>query len=412
MHLLDCRAMTEKEAVSAMIRRHNELLPGEQLQVLVSHYENVRGGLLESRLRHQEHGCDDGSSQIIVERGLITVPGSAPGAHHVLTNADGDVWTCQRGPLVGRINMQTRRAEVVNSVLKLGTHLAFDAAGKRIIIPDRRVGELVALRPDSLEIEERWKVPGAPSGAAVSEDGIICTTGADSLSIVRPMVRGAETQVVRVGARPHDPIIGNDSAYVFVPCLLEHDLVKVRLSDGQIMGRINVGFGPAHLASDTATSRLYVANSWDGTVTALSEDGVVLGCAESGGWAHAIDITPDGRWVWVANFFDDTVAVFDAATLQRKALLETDPHPHGLNISPDGKRAVVTGYASSHVKVFDTHTWQELAHIEVGAGPSHTAFVPGSSMAAVACSVDDHVACVDLEAGKVTDMIVLKENLH
>lgn len=408
MQVLDCRKLTEKEAVSAMIRRHNELLPGETFQALVTSYETVRGGLLESRLRHQEHGCEDGTSQIIVERGLITVPGSAPGAHHVLANADGDVWTCQRGPLVGRINMETRRAEVVRPALKLGTHLALDAAGKRVVVPDRSVGELVALRADDLTVEQHWKVPGAPSGAVVGGDGIICTTGANSLTIVRPMARGAEAQVVRVGARPHDPIIGSDGAYVFVPCLLEHDLVKVRLSDGQIVGRINVGYGPAHLALNPETGRLFVANSWDGTVTALSEDGVVLGRAESGGWAHAIDITPDGRWVWVANFFDDTVAVFDAATLQRKALLNTDPHPHGLNISPDGNRAVVTGYASSYVKIFDTDNWQELAHIEVGAGPSHTAFVPGSPMAAIACSVDDHVACVDLEAGRVTDIVTLE----
>lgn len=410
MQVLDCREMTEKEAVKTMIRRHNELLPGERLEVLVSRYENVRGGLLESRLRHQEHGCEDGSSRLIVERGLAVVPGSAPGAHHVIANADGDVWTCQRGPLLARINMETRRAAVVSSALKLGTHLAFDAPRNRIVVPDRSVGELVALRADNLEVEQRWKVPGAPSGAAVSADGIICTTGASSLTIVRPKAGNDETQIVKVGARPHDPIIGSDGAFVFVPCLLEHDVVKVRLSDGQVMGRIAVGHGPAHLASDPAKGRLYVANSWDGTVAALNEDGVVLAHADSGGWAHAIDIMPDGRWVWVANFFDDTVAVFDAATLERKALLNTDPHPHGLNISPNGKRAVVTGYASSYIKVFDTGNWQELAHIDVGAGPSHTAFVPESPMAAVACSVDNHVACVDLEAGRVTDVIDLRSN--
>jgi DNA-binding beta-propeller fold protein YncE len=412
MKILDCREMTEKAAVSLMIKGHNDLLPGERLQAHVINYEKVRGGLLESRLRHQERRCEDGSSQITVERGLIAVPGSAHGAHHLLANADGDVWTCQRGPLAGRINMNTRRAEVINSVFKVGTHLAFDAAGQRIIVPDRPAGELVALRPTDLSIEQRWKVPGFPSGAVVSDDGIICTTGDSSLTIVRPMAGGSETQVVRVGARPHDPKVGSDGAYVFVPCLLEHDLVKVRLSDGQIIGRIDVGHGPAHLASDPKTKRLYVANSWDGTVCALSEDGVVLAHADSGGWAHAIDITPDGHWVWVANFLDDTVAVFDAMTLRRQALLSTDPHPHGLDISPDGKRAVVTGYASSYVRVFDATNWQELAHIEVGAGPSHTAFIPGSSMAAVACSVDDHIACIDLGTGKLTDKIRLGSVLN
>jgi DNA-binding beta-propeller fold protein YncE len=412
MEVLDCRQMKENEAVGAMIKRHNALSPGERFQAYVSNYDRVRGGLLESRVRHQEYRCQDGSSQLTVQRGSIAIPGSAPGAHHVLTDASGDVWACQRGPFVGRIDMTGRRMAAVRAIFKVGTHLAFDTARKRVVIPDRAAGELVALRCEDLSVEGRWKVRGAPSGAVVNGEGIMCTTGDSHLTIVRPRTSGFEAQIVRVGARPHDPIVGSDGAYVFVPCLLEHEVVKVRLSDGEVMGRIDVGHGPGHLASDPRTKRLYVANSWDGTMSAFNEDGVVIARSDSGGWAHAIDITPDGRWVWVANFLDDTVAVFDAATMQRKAVLDTDPHPHGLNISPDGKRAVVTGYASSYVRVFDVETMRMLAHIEVGAGPSHTAFVPGTSMAAVACSVDDHIACVDLDAGQVTNRVSLSSALH
>lgn len=412
MQVLDCRKMTERETVVAIIKKHNALPSGEQFQAHVSDYGKVRGSLLESRVRHREARCEDGSSRLALQRGSIAIPGSAPGAHHVLTDADGDVWACQRGPFLGRLDVAAGRAVAVRAVFKVGTHLAFDTARERIVVPDRAAGELVALRSGDLEVEGRWKVPGSPSGAVVSDEGIMCTTGDSHLTIVRPKAGGFEAQIVKVGARPHDPIVGSDGAHVFVPCLLEHYVVKVRLSDGHVVGRIDVGYGPAHLAPDPKNRRLYVANSWDGTMTALDEDGIVLARAESGGWAHAIDITPDGRWVWVANFLDDTVAVFDAATMQRRAVLDTDPHPHGLNISPDGKRAVVTGYASSHVRVFDVETLRMLAHIEVGAGPSHTAFVPGSSMAAVGCSVDDHIACVDLDAGRVTSRISLSSALH
>jgi YVTN family beta-propeller protein len=413
MEILDCRNMVGREAVNFIVRKYNALSPGKKLQAHVTNYEmELRGGLLERGLRHREERAEDGSWQITVERGLTTAQGSIPGVHHVIANADGDVWTCQRAPLAARVNVNTKRAEVVSSVLRKGSHLASDAAGNRIIIPDPIAGELVALRASDLKVEYRWKVAGHPQFAAISEDGIVCTTGDSSLTIVRPVAGDFETQIVRVGAGPHDPVIGSDGAHIFVPCMLEHDLVKVRLSDGQIMGRFSIGHGLAHTASDPKTKRIYVTNSWNGTVSAVSEDGIILAHADSGGWAHSIDITPDGRWVWVANFLDDTVAVFDATTLQRKALLNTDPYPHGLNISPDGKRAVVTGYASSHVKVFDAVKWEELAHIEVGYGPSHTAFIPGSSMAAIACSVDDHIACIDLEAGRVTDKVRLGPALN
>ena len=117
--------------------------------------------------------------------------------------------------------------------------------------------------------------------------------------------------------------------------------------------------------------------------------------AHSGGWAHAIEISPDGRRVYVANFLDDTVAVFDADTLTLVSSLPTDCYPHGLDVSPDGKYLVTTGFGSDHVKIFDTASHCELARVEVGAGSSHTAFAPDGT-AWIGCSISDHVAAVDL----------------
>jgi DNA-binding beta-propeller fold protein YncE len=413
MEILDCRNMTGRAAVNFIVKKYNALTPGAKLQAHIRDYEmEFRGGMLERGLRHREFRADDGSWQINVEREQTTAQGSTSGLHHVIANAEGDVWTCRRAPIAARLNVNSKRAEVAAPILQKGSHLAFDPAGRRVIIPDPAAGELVAVRENDLHVEQRWKVPGSPQFAAVSDDGVVITTGEATLTIVRPIGGDFETQTLTVGAGAHDPVIGRNGDYAFVPCALEHDLVKVRLSDGKIMGRTSVGYGLAHTTFDPNTGRLYVASSWDGTLFAVSEDGVILAQAESGGWAHAIDITPDGRWVWVANFLDDTVAVFDASSLQRKALLATDPYPHGLNISPDGARAVITGYSSSYVRVYDAVTWQELAHIEVGAGPSHTAFIPGSSIAAVGCSVDDHVACIDVNSGTLLDKISLEPAVH
>ena len=121
------------------------------------------------------------------------------------------------------------------------------------------------------------------------------------------------------------------------------------------------------------------------------------GC-ESGGWAHAIAITPDGRWVYVANFLDDTLAVFDSDTLARVALLPTEPYPHGLDISPDGRYAIATGFSSGHLRLYDAQAHGEIARIEVGLGSSHSVFLNDQDTAFVGCSVGDHVACVDLAA--------------
>jgi YVTN family beta-propeller protein len=231
----------------------------------------------------------------------------------------------------------------------------------------------------------------------VSADGSVCVTGpaTGTLTIARRHGDGYDAQTIAVGACPHDPLLTRDGAHVFVPCAGGSEVVKVRLVDGSVVGRCEVGDGPSHLALHPDGTRFYSANSWDGTVTCVTVDGKRVASAPSGRWAHAVDIAPDGGQVYVANFMDDTLAVFDAATLERVALLATDAYPHGLDVSPDGRYVIATGFASDYLRVFDAEALAEIARIEVGQGSSHTAIA--GKYAYVGCSVSDCIACVDLE---------------
>jgi YVTN family beta-propeller protein len=408
MKTLSCRNMPAPEAAKFMVEQFNGLAPGEKLEAEITDYDpGLRMWFLEAGLRHRPTRTEDGAWHIVVERGISPALGTVPGVHHLVTADDGTLWACKRGPKVARIAAGTREPELVRDAMTSGSHIAIDARAQRIVVADPRANELVALRAGDLAVEQRWKSPGGPELPVISPDGIVCVTGGatGTLTIVRPQARGFVEQVVEVGPTPHDPVITSDGLHTFVPCMGSDELVKVRLGDGVIVGRCRVGDGPSHVKADHRKKRIYAANSWDGTVTAVSEDGTVVAQADSGAWAHALVLTPDGASVWVANFLEDTVAVFDAETLERLAVLETEAYPHGLDISPDGKRAVVTGFASDHVRVFDVTTRTQIARIEVGRGGSHTGFIRGTSAAMVTCSVDDHLACIDLDSGKPTGRI-------
>ena len=99
--------------------------------------------------------------------------------------------------------------------------------------------------------------------------------------------------------------------------------------------------------------------------------------------------------------------MFDAGTLERVAVLDTDAYPHGLNISPDGSSVVATGFSSDHVRLFDAATYEEKARIKVGEGSAHTAFLPDNRTAFVGCSISDHLAVIDIESGTCTELIRL-----
>ncbi|MGH6969692.1 MAG: YncE family protein, partial [Stellaceae bacterium] len=316
---------------------------------------------------------------------------------------------CQRSPVVARIDGDTRRIAAVARALNSGSHLALDECADQVVVADPAAGELVALRCSDLAVMHRWVAPGGPQLPLVTSDGIVCVTGGatGTLTIVRPQAGNYVTQTVEVGSTPHDPALSSDGQYTFVPCMGATDLAKVRLSDGAIVGRCTVGDGPSHAKADHRRKRIYVANSWDGTLTALDEDGGVIASVASGRWAHAVCLTPDGGQIWVANFLDDTVAVFDATSLKRVALLETEAYPHGLDIAPDGRRAVVTGFASDYARVFEVPSGKLLARIQIGRGGAHTGFIGDSRTAVVTCSVADHLVFIDLDSVNAAGPITL-----
>ena len=297
-----------------------------------------------------------------------------------------------------RIDSGQRSVVGARAVARRASHLALHEPSNRLFVADAEAGEIIAVRADDLGEVQRWPAPGNPQLPLATPGGIVCVTGGvtGTLTVAWPRGLGYEARTLTVGANPHDPLLSGDGEFLFVPCAGAGELVKVRLGDARIVGRIPVGDGPSHLARSSDGSRVYSANSWDGTLSAVTVEGEHVGSAFSGRWAHAIAATPDARWVYVANFLDDTLSVFDAASLERVAVLATDAYPHGLDISHDGRYVIATGFASNHVRVYDCGTQLEIARIEVGQGSSHSVFAPDCGTAFIGCSVSDHVACVDL----------------
>jgi len=402
---LDCRGKGTA-AGRIVIERYNSLAPGSRFSARMNTYGSpLRVALLEAGLRHRALRSVDGTWELLIERGLSPAQGSIPGVHHVVDDGQGSVWASRRAPQVARIDAHERRVIAAVDVARGAAHLALDVERGRLYVADAAAGEILALRAADLKLLDRWAAPGAPQLPTVSPEGVVCVTGGanGTLTIARPRASGYDVETFPVGRSPHGTAISLDGGHVFVACAGDGELIKVRLSDGRVTGRCKVGDGPTHLR--TAGRRIYSANSWDGTVTCVTEEGEWVGHVTSGGWAHALEISPDQRWLWVANYYDDTLAVFDAKTLERVALLETDAYPHGVDISPDGRYVVATGFSSNTLRVYDAGARTLLRRVEVGYGSSHSAFA--GSNAFVGCSVADHLACIDLPAGNMTARIAL-----
>jgi len=404
---LDCRGWTVPRTGAALIARYNASQPGETYSALVNEWgPGLRMWLLEAGARHDVVPCNEGL-RVTIERSPSPAQGTIPGVHHIVRRGD-DVWASERGARVARIGAHDASVAACAAVAQKASHIALSPDGATLAVADPGANKVLALDAATLHVRAAWDSPGMPQLPLISADGIVCVTGGGTgtLTIARPAQAGYRTHIVSIGRAPHDPLLSRDGAHVWVPCAGSAEVVKVRLSDGSVIGRCSTGEGPAHLAGDPHTGRVYSANSWDGTVSCITDDGELVATVESGRWCHAIDITPDGRRVWAANFYDDTLAVFDGQTLERIALLASERYAHGLDVSPDGRWTVATGYGSDCVTVYDAAGCKLVARIEVGRGSSHTAFSADGASAHVGCSVSAHVAVLDLEraacAGKVS----------
>jgi len=397
--VLECRDMSVPEIGAAIFKFYNGLDDGGSFDVVLGAYSpGLRMWLIEGGAKHEAAQQDDGAWLLTITRGLSPGQGTIPGLHHVTTAPSGKVWTCERAQRLVCIDGASGEVLKTGTIATKASHLAIAADEKWVFVADPGANTLVAVDANDMSVKHKWSAPGGPQLPLVTDDGIVCVTGAGSgtLTIVRPKGDDFDEQTIEVGSCPHDPVTSQDGKYIFVPCAGDGLVVKVRLTDGEIIGRYVAGDGAAHLALHPDGTRLYSANTFDGTVSCLSVEGDMLAQAQSGHWAHQPEITPDGRFVYVANFLDDTLGVFDADSLEKKAQLPTEVYPHGLDVSPDGTRVIATGFGSDYVRIYDGVAHEQIARVKVGRGSSHSAFLKDSNIAYVGCSVDDHLAQIDL----------------
>ena len=111
---------------------------------------------------------------------------------------------------------------------------------------------------------------------------------------------------------------------------------------------------------------------------------------------YGIDITPDGRQVWVSG---RDLAVIDTAADEVVATVKTSEAETGrLRLTGDGKKVVVA--LSKKLAVFDAATRRLIAETELGASPKVLALSGDGRRAFLTNPDDDSVSVVDIVAGK------------
>ena len=191
------------------------------------------------------------------------------------------------------------------------------------------------------------------------------------------IVYAAVVACVAAGWAGPTPVVAAEKLYV----LSSHgdDMAVIDVATDKILRYVKVGAQPHGIAAPRSQDILWVANEHDSTLTAVDPltDKVIGTYSGFGGRLNEIEITPDGRFIYVPAYSDGTYEVFDT---QKKKIIKRIPvkgKPHNVVTSSDGRRMYLSPLAPNNdIYVVDTSTHSVITTIDVANGARPIAISP------------------------------------
>ncbi len=108
-----------------------------------------------------------------------------------------------------------------------------------------------------------------------------------------------------------------------------------------------------------------------------------------------LTVTPDGKWLYVAENLSNKVAVIDLATKQVVTKISVGEYPYDCLAAPDGKRVYVSNWGARSIAVIDTATNQVTGNIQTGDHPNDLEITRNGRTLYVANANSNTVSVID-----------------
>lgn len=287
------------------------------------------------------------------------------------------------------------------------------AANDLLLVVNKSDSTLAIVHPDTYEVLSLVETGFAPHEVYASPDGRFAYvsdygTGprpGNTVTVVDLDARAAAaTWDLGDNLRPHGIWVSRDGSRVWVTTEGSQTVVELDAASGEMLNVWETGQNVSHMVVPTPDeTKLYVANIGSGSVTVIDRrDNSVL-TVPTGAGAEGIDVSPDGREVWVSNRAEHTISIIDPATDEVVETFESGGMvPIRVKFTRDGAQVFVSNALSNSVTVFDAATRELAATIDVGAVPVGVLMAPDGGRAFVANTSDNRVTVIDVAALAVT----------
>jgi YVTN family beta-propeller protein len=255
--------------------------------------------------------------------------------------------------------------------------------GRRLFTTIESENSLKVIDTTTDKVVDTIALTGRPNQCASTPNGrYVCVPirNGNSVDIVDTLAR----KVVKVlpVLQPHNCYNADNDDAIFVSSMGDHEINLIDLKKMVYAKKIPVGGIPRPYAVSKDGKRLYVALSdFHGFVIASIPDQKIvarvelppappLTCRlEPHTPTHGIELSPDGKELWVTSLADSGVYVYDVASNQLSTEIPIGKCPNWITFSRDGRYAAVSNSGSDDSSIIDTHTRREVARVKVGRSP-------------------------------------------
>jgi YVTN family beta-propeller protein len=143
--------------------------------------------------------------------------------------------------------------------------------------------------------------------------------------------------------------------------------------------------------------RLYTANIGSDTVTSMPLATGKLRQIAVGKGPEGMDLSPDGRELWVAARGDGNLDIIDTQTETVRQTLRVGKMPIRVKFTPDGRHVLVSDATANQVVVFEAASRREIARLEVPGTPVGILIAPDGKRAFVAQTQLNQIVEIDLK---------------
>ena len=281
---------------------------------------------------------------------------------------------------------------------------------KYLLVLNKAEASLTILDPADLKILGKVPVGDSPHEVIASADGktaFVANYGAQQTpgSTLSMIDLAAKKELRRVDLsplmRPHG--IQEIGGKVYFSAETNRAIARYDPATNKVDWLMGTGQNASHMVVGSADQkRFYTANIGSDSVTMFEFANVPPAGSQIthipvGKQPEAIDLSPDGKEVWVGLNVEGAVDIVDTATKKFKEKVNLGGRPYRVKFTPDGKQVFATMLPTKEIIVIDAATRKEVRRIKLESTPLGIVFSKDGKFAFVTAVERDFVLKIDLE---------------